>query len=408
LFYTDGVNIWNRDHQVMPNGSGLTGDYSTSQIVIVPKPGIPNLYYVFYADNEGGPNGLRYSIVDMNRENGRGDVVATSKNTLLLREASEKCAAVLHCDKSSVWLMTTNYATQEFHAYLITAAGIEPPVKSPVKTANSYCCTSLKFSPNGKWLAFVENTGAAGVDAYLYLFDNKSGIASFKTLLPRNAATLDSYYGLSFSPNSTKLYISVAFGFEAAGVSNQLLQYNVDAFDIPSSKTIVYKQLFTGSAANPQPFGALQNAPDGRIYLARWAAGIRLDTLGVIRTPNELGLACNFNLAGLPLQGRNSLLGLPNFIENYFDQTTSTTSCTNAGNDNLELQLYQVGNRIYLQTNQTGRLCLYDALGRLVGVEAIQPGGRQIMKGQFLAAAMYFWVFETGSEVRKGKVLWLN
>src|SRR5262245_45104469 len=48
LFYTDGIKIWNRVHQVMPNGSGLFGNPSSSQsAVIVPKIGDPTRYYVF-------------------------------------------------------------------------------------------------------------------------------------------------------------------------------------------------------------------------------------------------------------------------------------------------------------------------------------------------------------------------
>src|SRR5688572_247537 len=31
LFYTDGVNVWNNTHSVMPNGTGLQGDVSTTQ-----------------------------------------------------------------------------------------------------------------------------------------------------------------------------------------------------------------------------------------------------------------------------------------------------------------------------------------------------------------------------------------
>jgi len=31
LFYTDGVTVWDRTHQVMPGGTGLLGDDSSSQ-----------------------------------------------------------------------------------------------------------------------------------------------------------------------------------------------------------------------------------------------------------------------------------------------------------------------------------------------------------------------------------------
>src|SRR6266550_241170 len=31
LFYTNGVSVWNKNNDVMPNGTGLDGDISTSQ-----------------------------------------------------------------------------------------------------------------------------------------------------------------------------------------------------------------------------------------------------------------------------------------------------------------------------------------------------------------------------------------
>src|SRR5688572_15782308 len=40
LFYTNGENIWNKNHQVMANGSGLMGSFSTSQsALIIKRPG---------------------------------------------------------------------------------------------------------------------------------------------------------------------------------------------------------------------------------------------------------------------------------------------------------------------------------------------------------------------------------
>ena len=51
LFYTDGVNVWNKNHQVMSNGTGLTGDASSTQsAIIIPKPNSASIYYIFTVD----------------------------------------------------------------------------------------------------------------------------------------------------------------------------------------------------------------------------------------------------------------------------------------------------------------------------------------------------------------------
>ena len=47
LFYTDGVNVWNKSHALMPNGDSLMGGPSSTQsALIVPMPGSNSLYYI--------------------------------------------------------------------------------------------------------------------------------------------------------------------------------------------------------------------------------------------------------------------------------------------------------------------------------------------------------------------------
>ena len=75
LFYTDGLSVWNRNHQLMPNGTGLLGDPSSSQsAIVIPQPGSSSIFYVFTVDKEGRANGLNYSIVDLTLNGGLGDI----------------------------------------------------------------------------------------------------------------------------------------------------------------------------------------------------------------------------------------------------------------------------------------------------------------------------------------------
>jgi len=51
LFYTDGKTVWNKNHLIMPNGSGLLGNTSSSQAaLILTKPNSAMIYYIFTAD----------------------------------------------------------------------------------------------------------------------------------------------------------------------------------------------------------------------------------------------------------------------------------------------------------------------------------------------------------------------
>jgi large repetitive protein len=97
LFYTDGTTIWNRNHQVMSNGSGLLGNISSTQsAIIVPDPSNPHRYfYVFtvgsgFCCNGSIHDGLRYSKVDMCGDGRNGEVMAGQKNIMLLDSVAEK------------------------------------------------------------------------------------------------------------------------------------------------------------------------------------------------------------------------------------------------------------------------------------------------------------------------------
>src|SRR5688572_14026134 len=118
LFYTDGITVWNKTHAVMANGNGLMGNSSTTQSgVIVKRPGSTTIYYVFTADAQGAPNGLRYSIVDMSLAAGNGSV--TVKNTLLFTPTTERITAVRHCNGVDVWIVTHDWNSANFSTYLL-------------------------------------------------------------------------------------------------------------------------------------------------------------------------------------------------------------------------------------------------------------------------------------------------
>lgn len=96
LFYSNGINVWNRNHEIMPNGTGLKGNNSSSQsCIFVPKPGSETIYYIFTTTDLANPDGLNYSEVDLSLDGGLG-AVTTSKNILLKTPTCEKVTAVKH------------------------------------------------------------------------------------------------------------------------------------------------------------------------------------------------------------------------------------------------------------------------------------------------------------------------
>jgi hypothetical protein len=295
LFYTNGTTIWDRTHSAMPNGSGLHGGESSTQAaLILPLPNSCGIYYVFNTEDHLNNGGLYYSVVDMCLNNGMGDVVAASKNTLLLDSTTEKLTAVLHANGTDIWVITHKLGSQEFAAFMLTATGINPvPVISAV---------GFSYPANGHiGPAKANHRGDKIVSAATFLsnielldFDNTTGQLS-------NAKNLNSlfsgplfFYGVEFSPNDSLLYVTSSF------VESVLYQ-----LDLATDEVTVLNQQ-TGNYI----YGALQLGPDGKIYMARSDSAF----LDVIHQPDRKGIASQYEEKGMQLfPGTYSRLGLPNF-----------------------------------------------------------------------------------------------
>lgn len=138
LFYTNGMTVWNKNHQPMPNGILQEASIGYENCVIVPFPDNPDKYYIFTVGSCDSWNqnciGLQYSIVDMNLYNG-GDIDPLYKNISLLQSSLsiEKVTAIRHANKKDFWIIVRNLSEpdNEFHAYLITKNGVNTtPVRS--------------------------------------------------------------------------------------------------------------------------------------------------------------------------------------------------------------------------------------------------------------------------------------
>lgn len=299
LFYTDGTTVYNRNHTVMVNGTGLLGHSSSMQsATIVPKPGSGNLYYIFTTDAETLPNGFRYSVVDLNLDGGNG-AVTTEKNILVYTPTTESLGITKHANGIDFWVVTHEWNNNNFKVYLLTASGLSSvPVTTsiglPISGGSGFAAAgSIKLSPSGSKLAITSVSDFA----QLYNFDANTGVLSNVITLTTEAGELS---GIAFSPDESLLYISNSFG--------KIHQFNLNAADIPNSITTIYNGGWI------PPIGQMQVGPDNKIYVA-----VNNRTkLGVINNPNILGLGCNFVLDGIDLSGRLSRLGLPSFNQSFF------------------------------------------------------------------------------------------
>lgn len=323
LFYTNGLDIWDRNHNLMPNGSNLVSlprnneravTQSSSQgALIVPAPGQRSKYYVFsLTNNELSANRgrLYYSVVDMELNNGLGDVIPSQKEIFVASGFTEHMSGISgnHCN---AWVVTTSLASRKLHTFAITEGGVDTtPVLSDLLPVNQYNFHygRMTFSPDGTKLLVAR--GGMG----LYHFDIETGQATGWLTLASISLSGEYYVG-DFSPDNSKVYAYESFG------SGNIFQFDLA---LKGNTDILNSRTYIATIVN----GALKLGPDGKIYIR---GGNR--NISVIEFPDLAGTACQFtrNSIQLPNPVGGSALCLPNATIPVVYKDTFITSRSQAG-----------------------------------------------------------------------------
>lgn len=359
LFYTNGLVIWDRNGNQMPNGTGLTGNISSTQCAtIFLKPGSTTEYYVITTPLTQTTNQIRYNVVDITANSGLGDIkapVASNKNQVLPSCPSHMMEAVVsvpHFNGTDIWVIAhtgdnlSTGGTNEggsFVVWLVTSAGISysgtytvgfaaPAMAFPegggISILKSNTCynrifMSYYFSGRIEGFAFDNATGVVGnwpapVNAPLVLDAYRSG--GSMTAIGGNTP-----YGLEISPNNRYLYATLS----GESGTKAMLQYDLLAGT--GSNTDI-----ENSCANITPgttlgvrYGQLMIGPNGKIYhsIHYWSQGGR--DVAVINAPNLAGAAAtytepsiNWTIGG----GRGSSMGLTSFHKGFLSGRAAITS----------------------------------------------------------------------------------
>ncbi len=318
--------IFDRNGYSMPNADiNANWEVKSEFPLIIPHPGNANLYYVFYTRN----GGLQYCIVDMTLNNGLGDVIAGQKDILLSAWRTvngTKLTAVQGCD--CIWLVVRSATANQYYSYRVDKNGLDhTPVISdcgllPLKNYYDYGITDginkivtalgggrISFNKDGTMLAVATRQGIELCD-----FEKCSGIVKD----PRLIDTLP-FFGLCFSPNSSRLYASQVYPLPYYGQQGQVYQFDLtqpNPAAITTSKTLVIANRVT-ACINPllgcycdtlsSHIADLRLGPDNKIYMSNnknyctddnrpvWppTPTDRYHYLHVIHNPDALGLSCN-------------------------------------------------------------------------------------------------------------------
>ena len=333
LFYSNGMEVYNRNHTLMLNGSGLfcanaqfmhplytaqsiedSYKYYLFTIAILPSIG----YYRMY-----------YSMIDIRLDNGLGAVIEGQKNIPVVGGDGvvDAIMGIRHANKRDFWLIAQDYGningTNHYMAFLVDKSGIHEPVISNSSVPYSIAGASYSIAMDQSGTRLVSQFGG-----YLLEYCN------FNSLTGVITPTFTFHFpqlGVSdmpscFSWSGKKLYVSRReYGFNP-------MKYALYQFDT----SIADSALFADSRVKLcecKYYGVLGLGKDSKIYLTERDDGqspYNNDSLGVINKPELAGTACDFQASSFGLQGKQSQPGLPRFLQRYFAYINHSGFCQGA------------------------------------------------------------------------------
>jgi hypothetical protein len=185
------------------------GDYiqtgsSTNSNIIVPSLENKDQFYIFFANDNVKNYKFVYRIFDVSLDNGKGDWIQDFEE-LYDFTIAEKITAIYDYDYNFYWIVvgeTLPYNGFHILLYKLDENGLQKVPKKFDLVIDRDLFGSIKFSPDGKYLAYCSSRGYR---LLIYKFNFEDGTLSEFIDYKEDKY---SFYSVDFSPNSTKVYVS--------------------------------------------------------------------------------------------------------------------------------------------------------------------------------------------------------
>lgn len=431
LFYSNGWSVFNKEYNIMQNGSGLAlGDFSDflygfvtmpDAAMILPMPGSNTKYYLFHMDFNNintpigvclFPNHVFYSIIDMTLDNGLGGIISGEKNIAIIDDTLTQFGmqGIKHANGRDYWLFFHEYGTNRYYSFLIDPYGIHGPYSQWTgeifHQIGAFQTSAMRFSNDGK--KFLQLSWDSN-KVELYDFDRCTGLFSnYQQFQLSDSNRWAS--GASFSPNSRYIYVSSNY----YGIG-EILQFDLQNPDIFSSRTIVGVDDGVNDPFKNR-FFSQQLGFDGRIYIIAYDGN---SSINIINEPDSAGLNCNFLLRGLDWNNGSFWDGVPN-ITNYnlqaiigsYCDTINSVSVSPTKSVSIELKPNPCNNQTRLLitgVTSTISIQIFNSLGVAVTPkQQLLPTNQQVntlVNMAFLPSGVYYLKVGTFAEEVAIKIL---
>ncbi len=304
LFFTDGIHLFNKNHDIMLNGNDLVlaGVYGRA---IVKWPGRDRLYYVFTAEHPSAYTGFYYSIIDMKLDNGLGAVTQKEIPVESAMDAADRVAIVKKENSENVWVIVRKYEEDAFAAYLVDENGFNPnPVLSEMPYFSHEDWGYIKISYDKKYLISSYHISS---EIEICSFNASNGTVEYMYTLEYPGGVHQTILGIEFSPDSKYLYV----GFTGSSDIDQIYQFDMEY--IADSATFNNSGIFAGLGGG---FG-MQLARDGKIYSTSQSEQIPDDAIGIIHNPWIRGEGCMYEQNAISMDPGTVRWSLPNILLDY-------------------------------------------------------------------------------------------
>lgn len=275
IVWVNASGVYDKYGILMPSSTGILAHPSSTEIVICPFSTDPDKYYVIY--NNETCSQLYYSVVDMKLRGGLGDVIELNTPIDASNTFAEGLEIVRIPCTNQYWLLAYQCYTG-FKRFKIDANGITGgTILRPFNTDNHHGRGELDYH-NGKMGYAVHSKK----QAFFASFDPVNGILS--NAIVRNFVTTDGMYGLEFSPDASKVYVTDWFNRDFLGnvTTANLFRYDFST-GTATSWTIPYNTS-NCKATRVDGLGQIELGKDGKLYIPH----VNGCQITVIENPNEL------------------------------------------------------------------------------------------------------------------------